>query len=280
MVNKTLKEAGIRLPLELVVTICQRLRNGDSAYSIHSPKEGYPLAAKNTVVKIRQMLEEGKLDFLTGFSAVDKAIETALGSPEGTHPYRSKVSRKTRVERRAQEVLFQLPLPPASLLNMQIEGIPDVIALRILENIDLTQQEVDLGGWTISRLVQMIKFRTLCEWYKTEVPDPGDKNIPHDILEKAAANYAIGLVDGNQRLMRASHDVCRYQIWRSLRNLKTYRRVHHIPDDDSRFPRPLETDEFNGLMYLVAEWHLDITKIENNEDFNVERPPLTQKTKD
>ena len=59
---KNLKALGFRVPLDTVVTVVQRLQNRDSLYRIYS--ETSPWISKGTVRKIRDLLKDGKLNFV------------------------------------------------------------------------------------------------------------------------------------------------------------------------------------------------------------------------
>ena len=60
--RKQLLGLGIRTPPEKVITVVQRIRNGESIYQIS--ESDLSVVAKRTANKIKKLLEEGYLGFL------------------------------------------------------------------------------------------------------------------------------------------------------------------------------------------------------------------------
>ena len=104
-----LRSLHIRIPLDTVHQIIQRLGNGEKTYSISSPRTG--CAAKATVKKIKALYERGALDFLIDARRTeDIALAAVAEATEiGGDLWSSDAAAPGGLERNIRAVLADLP---------------------------------------------------------------------------------------------------------------------------------------------------------------------------
>lgn len=252
-----LRGLGVRTPVDVVATVYQKFKNGSTRYQVHTSRPGGPppMVAKNTAYKLYDLYREGRLFFLEEIDAVYEAL-SEVTTQARSMSFKPKTSQKTtsikvsRINERAELVLAQMPSGSFTLRALEEVGIPTAQALKMMERIDVVTREARDKGWTISRLVEVVQNRTIYAWYRDDIPTPKE-DPPIDLLMSAAASYAIGMIEGNSSLMKASHDVVRYQTWRGEAHLDTYRKVNSI-SADSTLPKVLNVEAYRDMLLVLG----------------------------
>ena len=203
-----LRDLKIRLSVDEVAQIVQRLGNGESVRKITNP-DGAP--AKDTVRKIRVLLEDGQLDFVVDFQHEQTVAQAEIteGKEIGGDHWSSDAAAPGGLERTIQTVLADLPEVEWDVGALRAGGLETEQALSLmLQHDELEQRKAE---WKPADLRKYVEDHLLVDYllrYRDRLQKP-----PVWAAKLAAQAKAEGMVDNNRVLREIGDNVIRYQVW-------------------------------------------------------------------
>ena len=203
-----LRDLKIRLSVDEVAQIVQRLGNGESVYQITNPDGAH---AKDTVRKIRVLLEDGQLDFVVDAQHEQTVTQAAItkGKEIGGDHWSSDAAAPGGLERTIQTVLADLPEVEWDVGALRAGGLETEQALSLmLQHDELEQRKAE---WKPADLRKYVEDHLLVDYllrYRDRLQKP-----PMWAAKLAAQAKAEGMVDNNRVLREIGDNVIRYQVW-------------------------------------------------------------------
>ena len=203
-----LRDLKIRLSVDEVTQIVQRLRNGESIYQITNPDGSH---AKDTVRKIRGLLETGQLDFVVDTQHEQTVAQAAVAEAKeiGGDHWSSDAAAPGGLERTIQTVLADLPEVEWDVGALRAGGLETEQALSLmLQHDELEQRKAE---WKPADLRKYVEDHLLVDYllrYQDRLQKP-----PVWAAKLAAQAKAEGMVDNNRVLREIGDNVIRYQVW-------------------------------------------------------------------
>ena len=203
-----LRDLKIRLSVDEVAQIVQRLVNGESVYQITNPDGAH---AKDTVRKIRVLLEDGQLDFVVDAQHEQTVAQAAIteGKEVGGGHWSSDAAAPGGLERTIQTVLADLPDVDWSIGALKECGIETGVALSLMLQHDELEQRK--GQWKPADLRKYVEAQLLVDFlmrHQDRLHRP-----PIAFAQLAAEAKAAGIVDNNRALREIGENIIRYQVW-------------------------------------------------------------------
>jgi len=230
--GKRLKALGLRLPLDTVVTVVQRLGNGDSLYSLFT--EEPPLLSKGAARKIRDMLADGTLNFVLDMEELPpfwtksiEVVEELTVEHEAGFAYAPNTSglgarrRPDRIRARFEILRPLLPLVHWNIGYLETSGVPLEVGLQLLVEHDLLEQQITDAKSSHLIIQRFVALHYIVAYYLHA------KNPPYTFIDKAAMSYAKGLIDNNPFLRSAGEGLVRYQVWRGPEFFSAFNNAQH-----------------------------------------------------
>ena len=204
-----LRSLHVRIPLDTVHQIIQRLGNGEKTYSISSPGTG--CAAKATVTKIKDLHESGALDFLVDSRRTeDVALAAVAEATEiGGDHWSSDAAEPGGLERNIQIVLAGLPEIEWDVGALKACGFETEQALYLLLQYD--ELEHRRAGWKSSDLRKYAEYHLLVDFMRRH--QERTHRPPLVFAQLAAEAKAAGIVDNNRALRQIGENIIRYEVW-------------------------------------------------------------------
>jgi len=203
-----LRDLKIRLSVDEVAQIVQRLGNGESVRKITNPDGAH---AKDTVRKIRVLLEDGQLDFVVDAQHEQTVAQAAIteGKEIGGDHWSSDAAAPGGLERTIQTVLADLPEVEWDVGALRAGGLETEQALSLmLQHDELEQRKAE---WKPADLRKYVEDHLLVDYllrYRDRLQKP-----PMWAAKLAAQAKAEGMVDNNRVLREIGDNVIRYQVW-------------------------------------------------------------------
>ena len=203
-----LRDLKIRLSVDEVAQIVQRLGNGESVRKITNPDGAH---AKDTVRKIRVLLEDGQLDFVVDFQHEQTVAQAAIteGKEIGGDQWSSDAAAPGGLERTIQTVLADLPEVEWDVGALRAGGLETEQALSLmLQHDELEQRKAE---WKPADLRKYVEDHLLVDYllrYRDRLQKP-----PVWAAKLAAQAKAEGMVDNNRVLREIGDNIIRYQVW-------------------------------------------------------------------
>ena len=203
-----LRDLKIRLSVDEVAQIVQRLGNGESVRQITNPDGAH---AKDTVRKIRVLLEDGQLDFVVDAQHEQTVAQAAIteGKEIGGDHWSSDAAAPGGLERTIQTVLADLPDVDWSIGALKECGIETGVALSLMLQHDELEQRK--GQWKPADLRKYVEAQLLVDFlmrHQDRLHRP-----PLVFAQLAAEAKAAGIVDNNHALRQIGENIIRYQVW-------------------------------------------------------------------
>ncbi len=203
-----LRDLKIRLSVDEVAQIVQRLGNGESVRKITNPDGAH---AKDTVRKIRVLLEDGQLDFVVDAQHEQTVAQAAIteGKEIGGDHWFSDAAAPGGLERTIQTVLADLPDVDWSIGALKECGIETRVALSLMLQHDELEQRK--GQWKPADLRKYVEAQLLVDFlmrHQDRLHRP-----PLAFAQLAAEAKAAGIVDNNRALRQIGENIIRYQVW-------------------------------------------------------------------
>jgi hypothetical protein len=203
-----LRDLKIRLSVDEVTQIVQRLRNGESIYQITNPDGSH---AKDTVRKIRVLLETGQLDFVVDTQHEQTVAQAAVAEAKeiGGDHWSSDAAAPGGLERTIRTVLTELPDIEWEVGPLRDYGLDTDQALSLMLQHDELEQRRD--EWKSSDLRKYVEHHLLVDFmrrHQDRIHRP-----PLVFAQLAAEAKAAGIVDNNRALRQIGENIIRYQVW-------------------------------------------------------------------
>ena len=204
-----LRSLHVRIPLDTVHQIIQRLGNGEKTYSISSPGTG--CAAKATVTKIKNLHESGALDFLTDSRRTeDVALAAVAEATEiGGDHWSSDAGEPGGFERNIRRILADLPEVEWEVGALKDYGLDTDQALSLMLQHDELERRRD--GWKSSDLRKYVEHHLLVDFMRRH--QERTHRPPLVFAQLAAEAKAAGIVDNNRALRQIGENIIRYEVW-------------------------------------------------------------------
>ena len=204
-----LRALKIRLSVDEVAQIVQRLVNGETAYQIGKPDTGGH--AKATVGKINALRLAGQLNFLVDAPYEQTVAQAAIteGKGIGGDHWSSDAAAPGGLERTIQTVLADLPDVDWSIGALKECGIETGVALSLMLQHDELEQRK--GQWKPADLRKYVEAQLLVDFlmrHQDRLHRP-----PLAFAQLAAEAKAAGIVDNNRALREIGENIIRYQVW-------------------------------------------------------------------
>ena len=203
-----LRDLKVRLSVDEVTQIVQRLRNGESVYQITSPEGSH---AKDTVRKIRVLLDDGQLNFLVDALYEQDIARAAIteGKEIGGDHWSSDAAEPGGLERNIQSVLAGLPEVEWDVGTLKACGFETEQALSLLLQHDELEQR--RAGWKSPDLRKYAEYHLLVDFMRRHQDRTHRPPLP--FAQLAAEAKAAGIVDNNHALRQIGENIIRYQVW-------------------------------------------------------------------
>ena len=204
-----LRALKIRLSVDEVAQIVQRLVNGETVYQIGKPDTGGH--AKATVGKINALRLAGQLHFLVDAPYEQTVAQAAIteGKGIGGDHWSSDAAAPGGLERTIQTVLADLPEVEWDVGALRAGGLETEQALSLmLQHDELEQRKAE---WKPADLRKYVEDHLLVDYllrYRDRLQKP-----PVWAAKLAAQAKAEGMVDNNRVLREIGDNVIRYQVW-------------------------------------------------------------------
>jgi len=203
-----LRDLKIRLSVDEVAQIVQRLGNGESVRQITNPDGAH---AKDTVRKIRVLLEDGQLDFVVDAQHEQTVAQAAIteGKEIGGDHWSSDAAAPGGLERTIQTVLADLPEVEWDVGALRAGGLETEQALSLMLQHDELEQRK--GQWKPADLRKYVEAQLLVDFlmrHQDRLHRP-----PLAFAQLAAEAKAAGIVDNNRALREIGENIIRYQVW-------------------------------------------------------------------
>ena len=203
-----LRDLKIRLSVDEVAQIVQRLGNGESVYQITNSDGAH---AKDTVRKIRVLLEDGQLDFVVDAQHEQTVAQAAIteGKEIGGDHWSSDAAAPGGLERTIQTVLADLPEVEWDVGALRAGGLETEQALSLMLQHDELEQRK--GQWKPADLRKYVEAQLLVDFlmrHQDRLHRP-----PIAFAQLAAEAKAAGIVDNNHALRQIGENIIRYQVW-------------------------------------------------------------------
>ena len=204
-----LRALKIRLSVDEVAQIVQRLVNGETVYQIGKPDTGGH--AKATVGKINALRLAGQLHFLVDAPYEQTVAQAAIteGKGIGGDHWSSDAAAPGGLERTIQTVLADLPEVEWDVGALRAGGLETEQALSLmLQHDELEQRKAE---WKPADLRKYVEDHLLVDYllrYRDRLQKP-----PMWAAKLAAQAKAEGMVDNNRVLREIGDNVIRYQVW-------------------------------------------------------------------
>ena len=203
-----LRDLKIRLSVDEVAQIVQRLGNGESVRKITNPDGAH---AKDTVRKIRVLLEDGQLDFVVDAQHEQTVTQAAItkGKEIGGDHWSSDAAAPGGLERTIQTVLADLPEVEWDVGALRAGGLETEQALSLMLQHDELEQRK--GQWKPADLRKYVEAQLLVDFlmrHQDRLHRP-----PLAFAQLAAEAKAAGIVDNNRALRQIGENIIRYQVW-------------------------------------------------------------------
>jgi hypothetical protein len=219
-INAQLGQIGLRTRFEVVREVVQRLKNGDSLYSMYNSR----FVAKGTAVKIRKLWDAGKLNFLLDVATemgalVEASADAALAAdtPASHHIWSQIETNRQRI----LEILPQLPSITWDIEYLEKAGIVAEVALGMMIEIDeLFRRDMQGERWPKADIVRFVELHYSVLFASTNAGL--DNPAPIELIRFAAHSRAVGMVDDNYFMVRVGNDILRYQVWRGAKHLEAF----------------------------------------------------------
>ena len=204
-----LRALKIRLSVDDVAQIVQRLVNGETVYQIGKPDTGGH--AKATVGKINALRLAGQLHFLVDAPYEQTVAQAAIteGKGIGGDHWSSDAAAPGGLERTIQTVLADLPEVEWDVGALRAGGLETEQALSLmLQHDELEQRKAE---WKPADLRKYVEDHLLVDYllrYRDRLQKP-----PMWAAKLAAQAKAEGMVDNNRVLREIGDNIIRYQVW-------------------------------------------------------------------
>ena len=204
-----LRALKIRLSVDEVAQIVQRLVNGETVYQIGKP--GTRGHAKATVGKINTLRLAGQLNFLVDALYEQDIARAAIneGKEIGGDHWSSDAAEPGGLERNIQAVLAGLPEVEWDVGTLKACGFETEQALSLLLQHDELEQR--RAGWKSSDLRKYAEYHLLVDFMRRH--QDRTYRPPLDFARLAAEAKAAGIVDNNRALRQIGENIIRYQVW-------------------------------------------------------------------
>jgi hypothetical protein len=204
-----LRALKIRLSVDEVAQIVQRLVNGETVYQIGKP--GTRGHAKATVGKINTLRLAGQLNFLVDALYEQDIARAAIneGKEIGGDHWSSDAAEPGGLERNIQAVLAGLPEVEWDVGTLKACGFETEQALSLLLQHDELEQR--RAGWKSSDLRKYAEYHLLVDFMRRH--QDRTYRPPLDFARLAAEAKAAGIVDNNRSLRQIGENIIRYQVW-------------------------------------------------------------------
>lgn len=220
-IKTRLRGLGLRLQVDIVREAVQRLKNGESVYSLYGRSDH--IMAKATALKIRSLWKQGELSFVLDVSSEIAMLEEAskdavlVGDPLGG----STLAKLVDVPKRVKELQPQLPKLDWAVEVLERAGIEVDEALAMMSERDaLLWMGKTEGRWSKAERIRFVELHYMVFFAGANRAQA--HRAPLELIRFAARNYAAGLVDGNSFMTKLGLDVLRYQVWRGSAFLKAF----------------------------------------------------------
>ena len=203
-----LRDLKVRLSVDEVTQIVQRLRSGESVYQITSPDGSH---AKDTVRKIRGLLDDGQLNFLVDALYEQDIARAAIteGREIGGDYWSSDAAEPGGLERNIQSVLAGLPEVEWDVGTLKACGFETEQALSLLLQHDELEQR--RARWKSSDLRKYAEYHLLVDFMRRH--QNRTHRPPLAFAQLAAEAKAAGIVDNNRALRQIGENIIRYEVW-------------------------------------------------------------------
>ena len=221
-----LRSLGMRMPPDVVRSVAQRIRNGETIYQITEGDQA--VVAKRTANKIKVLLEDGKLGFLWEVYPEVEAIrevEVIRDREPRLQYHTALVGRPEPKSLMDRMEIFHAQFGLGREINVEyLErlGIPTIEALKILELRDALQAKILSEQANLADFQRLVTLRLYVQFWQSNCESV--HRPPTDVIHAAAAAGAKGWVDGDIVLEAMARDVFTYQIWRGPLHLEAFKR--------------------------------------------------------
>ena len=204
-----LRALKIRLSVDDVAQIVQRLVNGETVHQIGKP--GTRGHAKATVGKINTLRLAGQLNFLVDALYEQDIARAAIneGKEIGGDHWSSDAAEPGGLERNIQAVLAGLPEVEWDVGTLKACGFETEQALSLLLQHDELEQR--RAGWKSSDLRKYAEYHLLVDFMRRH--QDRTYRPPLDFARLAAEAKAAGIVDNNRALRQIGENIIRYEVW-------------------------------------------------------------------
>ena len=204
-----LRALKIRLSVDEVAQIVQRLVNGETVHQIGKP--GTRGHAKATVGKINTLRLAGQLNFLVDALYEQDIARAAIneGKEIGGDHWSSDAAEPGGLERNIQAVLAGLPEVEWDVGTLKACGFETEQALSLLLQHDELEQR--RAGWKSSDLRKYAEYHLLVDFMRRH--QDRTYRPPLDFARLAAEAKAAGIVDNNRALRQIGENIIRYEVW-------------------------------------------------------------------
>lgn len=204
-----LRDLKIRLSVDEVAQIVQRLGNGETAYHISKP--GTNGHAKDTVRKINALRQAGQLNFLVDALYEQTVVQAAINESKeiGGDHWSSDAAASGGLERNIRTVLADLPEVEWDVGALKTYGLETEQALSLMLRHDELEQR--RGEWKSSDLRKYVEYQLLIDFMRRH--QDRSHRPPLFFAQLAAEAKAAGIVDNNRALRQIGENIIRYQVW-------------------------------------------------------------------
>ena len=239
-IKTQLKALDLRLTFDIVREAVQRLKNGDSVYSLYEGSG--KIVAKATAGKIRNLWNQGKLNFVLDVShEATIAEEVSKDAVLAGNPFADfTLQDPTEVVERFTELWPQLPKLDWTIEVLERAGIEADDALAMMTEVDEFTRLDRARRWAKADLIRIAELHYVFLFAGANAARV--QPAPHELIQFAARNYAIGLVDSNLFMTKVALDLLRYQVWRGPKFLQAFQAAQ-IPTSNAAKRRRQRTNE-------------------------------------
>ena len=204
-----LRALKVRLSVDEVAQIVQRLVNGETVHQIGKPGTGGH--SKTTVGKINALRLAGQLNFLVDALYEQDIARAAIteGKEIGGDHWSSDAAEPGGLERNIQSVLAGLPEVEWDVGTLKACGFETEQALSLLLQHDELEQR--RAGWKSSDLRKYAEYHLLVDFMRRH--QDRTHRPPLAFAQLAAEAKAAGIVDNNRALREIGENIIRYQVW-------------------------------------------------------------------